>query len=170
LTVREDLEAGHEGVFLARCHEKYPWLARPVFALALGIWLAAAGLLLQRQAPMQFVAKWLLKTVNSLIPDYLRKVVDILFTQQLNLPKIGVILEGATALLAFLVVIAIPLYAIAFVTFVMMRRVCGRRDLARYREIAGCAPSTRWHFPGEPEEAELAPVTHLDARTAAGVK
>jgi hypothetical protein len=178
MNVREDLEAGREGVFLARCHQKYPWLARPVFALALGAWLVAAALLLQRQAPMQFVAKWLLKTVNSLIPDYLRKAVDILFTQQLNLPKIGVILEGATALLSFLVVIAIPLYAIAFVTFVVMRRVCGRRDLVRYRQIAGCAPSTQWHFPRGPEAAaEPATVTHLphpvwedDARMAAGGK
>ena len=173
--VREDLEAGREGVFLARCDQKYPWMARPVFALAVGAWLASAAELLHRQAPMLFVAKWLLKTVDSLIPGYLRTALDTLLVRQLNLPKIGPILEGATAFLAFLVVIAIPLYAIAFLTFVVLRYLCGRRDLARYGEIAGRAPSTHWQLPGG-TEAELSSVTQMphqpawkdEARVAAG--
>lgn len=158
--IRDDLEAGSQGVFLLRSLSKYPKLMRPIYAFGGLLWIGFALGLLALDAPFQFVEMQVLKALEAVVPVFLRSGVhtpEWLTRLPLFLPgpfrhfvdAIDMLIGGVSALAAFFVVWAVPLYLVIFGVFALARRVVRRADYRAYTHVAGQAPTLRWASPNE---------------------
>jgi predicted acylesterase/phospholipase RssA len=149
-SIRSDLEAGRQKVFLWRSAKKYPW--RVVPWLAAGALAAAVlfALAVYTRTPLQAAEK-LIGTLLYGIPAIAQEPIDRAL-RYLGLPGLRLSIQALSAALAFLALLGLSLYLASFLVFSIVRRIAARYDRKLYKKITGVEPPAY----RKPEEAPAA--------------
>ena len=135
--VKDVLTAGSGSMFLFRSRRKYPkksWLVFvPALSLFFGGWCAIRYYWESLYAFTLPLGKWLPYFV---IPDWVGWFLENVFVSSS--------LSLDTEMLTFLICIALWLYVVAFLTYVAMRQMVRRWDLADYCSLTRNEPTVDW--------------------------
>jgi NTE family protein len=155
--MRNELEAGADGLYLLRCARKFGAPAKAVLAAGGAFSVALFVALVWWRVPLDALRRSIQGAVLALLPNLVMKWIDWLLAR-LSLPRLTDTLAGLSAFLAVVALLALCLYLTSYPVFRLMQVYAMRRDLRRYFDYTGMAPSTRWpeSGSGRPESGNRA--------------
>ena len=134
--VKDVLTAGSVSVFLLRSRRKYPKKSMWGFVPALVLSLVGIKVVQHYLKPLHALTSQLVSWLSFVIPDWVQSVLEF-FIGSSNFPL-------DTQVLTVVVLSGLWLYVVMFLTYVAMRRMVRRWDLADYRSLASTEPTVDW--------------------------
>jgi predicted acylesterase/phospholipase RssA len=142
-TIRRDLEAGRQKLFLWRSAKKHPRQVIP--------WLAAGALLAILLFALAIYTKLPLEATEKLIGSLLYGIPTLAQApidralRYLGLPGLRNSIQALSAALSFVALLCLSLYLVSLPVYGIVRRVATRLDRRLYKKITGVEPSTHWN-------------------------
>jgi len=143
--IREDLEAGSNGLYLSRCLKKHLWPTIGAIALFLVLFAVLVGLFF---GPWYGVVAWIKDGLEAIlfgvVPQPLIAYLDRGLTFFGYTEGLLKTIDGVTHLLALLIVIGVAGYVASYPAYEALRWMAMRLDRLNYKQITGKDFTAHW--------------------------